>query len=124
MSVWRWPSARWGVTVLTVHQGERADRATVKVNNPFWRCQGIRSRLCCHKKVQTAEAVVSTTRAIHHVHTDTYKHIAKGTATILFVVIRSDAKVLSTQSRSLFFIRPGAYHFFGERLETGDIYTV
>ena len=28
MSVWRWPSARWGVTVLTVHQGERADRAT------------------------------------------------------------------------------------------------
>ena len=31
MSVWRWPSARWGVTVLTVHQGERADRATLLV---------------------------------------------------------------------------------------------
>ena len=26
MSVWRWPSARWGVTV---HQGERGDRATL-----------------------------------------------------------------------------------------------
>ena len=25
MSVWRWPSARWGVTA---HQGERGDRAT------------------------------------------------------------------------------------------------
>ena len=33
MSVWRWPSARWGVTVLTVHQGERADRAT-QVHGP------------------------------------------------------------------------------------------
>ena len=34
MSVWRWPSARWGVTVLTV-QGERADRATQRWTNKY-----------------------------------------------------------------------------------------